>query len=324
VRILLASTHRYPAEDYRETGLEPREEPSSAPAQLNDLLARGLGELGHEVLYHLPDGASQPLPSGVRLVSEPVMDVDIVHDFPSDCRPWVKTQHRADTPSAARDNWIFVSQSLAHRHERTRYVYSGLDPSDFRYAETKGDYFFYISSGQGNRVRYNFMAKGMGLALRLCAETGSKLIVAGTARDRAVVYRMSELCRTYGAQFVGDVRGAHKADLFAGARAVIFPTFFFEGLPLVLIEALMSGTPVICSDRGPCPEVITPEVGFACHDRQQYLAAVAGIGTISPRACRQRAMEKFHYLRMAQDYVREYQTEIDAWNERMKSRAHQA
>ena len=46
---------------------------------------------------------------------------------------------------------------------------------------------------------------------------------------------------------VGDVRGIQKARLFAGAKALLFPTRLNEAFGLVIAEALMSGTPVKCS-----------------------------------------------------------------------------
>ena len=55
----------------------------------------------------------------------------------------------------------------------------------------------------------------------------------------------------------------------------------------------MSGTPVICSDRGACPEVITRDVGFVCRYESDYLNAIRRIGDISPQACREKAMENF-------------------------------
>ena len=79
-----------------------------------------------------------------------------------------------------------------------------------------------------------------------------------------------------------------------------------------MVEALMSGTPVICSDRGACHEVITKDVGFICRYEPDYLNAIRRIGEISPRACREKAMRDFHYLRMAKDYIAEYENEIRA------------
>jgi glycosyltransferase involved in cell wall biosynthesis len=77
-----------------------------------------------------------------------------------------------------------------------------------------------------------------------------------------------------------------------------------------MVEALMSGTPVICSDRGACPEIISDDVGFVCRTDQDYLDAVDKIADISPRACRDKAMKDYHYLGMAANYVAEYEKEI--------------
>ena len=119
------------------------------------------------------------------------------------------------------------------------------------------------------------------------------------------------MCRSVNATYVGDVRGKQKAELLAGAKAFLFPTKVDEAFGLGMVEALMSGTPVICSDRGACPEIISPDVGFVCHDDKDYADAVEQIATIAPQTCRDKAMREYHYLRMATDYAVEYQKEIE-------------
>jgi glycosyltransferase involved in cell wall biosynthesis len=108
------------------------------------------------------------------------------------------------------------------------------------------------------------------------------------------------------------VRGRQKAELLAGARAFLFPTRVDEAFGLGMVEALMSGTPVICSDRGACPEIITRDVGFVCRYEPDYLNAIRRVGEIKPQTCRDKAMRNFHYLRMAKDYLGEYEKEIRA------------
>ena len=83
-----------------------------------------------------------------------------------------------------------------------------------------------------------------------------------------------------------------------------------EAFGLVLVEALISGTPVICSDQGACPEIISSEVGFVCRNRTEYREAVDRLETISPSTCREKALREYHYLSMAADYVKEYEIEI--------------
>ncbi len=111
---------------------------------------------------------------------------------------------------------------------------------------------------------------------------------------------------------MGDVRGKEKADLYAGAKAFLFPTKLNEAFGLVLVEAMLSGTPVICSMNGACPEIVSPEAGFLCRELGDYISAVERLQEIKPSACRAFAMERYHYRSMAAGYVKEYEAEISA------------
>jgi len=313
MRILLYSDHRYPSDDGHGAGRTLRYEPSGAPQHVHDMLAKGLAELGHQVFYFLTKGTEHPLPPGVTLTTAPRANVDIAHNIEVEELPWVLTQHRMRDVEVAPGNWVFVSQSLASLYASKRFVRNGLDPANYIYSETKEDYLLFLSSMQGNATRHKYQAKGLHVALSLAADLGSKLVVAGTARDMEIFQTVADMCKQAGATFLGDVRGQAKAELIAGARALLFPTQIHEGLPLVLIEALMSGTPVITSDFGPCPEVATPEVGFVCRNAEQYAAAIRDVAGIRPRDCREKALREYHYLAMARGYVQEYEIEIDRY-----------
>ncbi len=321
MRILLSSEHRYPAFGPNGSGLHPRHYPSGSGFWIHDLLMKGLAELGHEVLYLLPQGTAVPLPAGATLVSKPVWDADILHtisdrdpwllrEWQSRRRPWVTTCHldlrtRGIAQQPTTENWIFVSRTLARLHGRMRYVLNGIDPGEYIYSETKQNYLLFMSSMDWE------MKKGLDIALSLAARFRLNLVVAGTGNNYKRIMRITALCREIGAKYVGDVRGKQKAELLAGAKAFLFPTRVDEAFGLGMAEALMSGTPVICSDKGACPELITRDVGFVCRYERDYLDAIKRIGEISPQACRDKAMREFHYLRMAKDYVAEYEKELD-------------
>ena len=320
MRLLIASPHRYPALSEVGSGLHPKPFPSGSGYLTQDLLVKGLAELGHEVFYLLRKGADKPLPAGVTLVSEPNVEADILHTiagFDDDLvqewqargKPWVTTCHLdlkaiGKERDLATENWIFVSRALAALHHRSRYVWNGIDPAEYIYSESKGDYFLFMSA------MYWGMKKGLDVALSLSRRLDFKLVVAGTTGDYESINSVAEMCASAGAQYVGDVRGKEKAELFAGAKGFLFPTKLDEAFGLVMAEALMSGTPVICSDRGACPEVISADVGFVCKDEDDYVTAIHQIASIPPSACRDKAMREYHYLRMASDYVNEYQKEI--------------
>lgn len=307
MRILVSAGHRYPASVGGPGG-----------GRIFDFIVKGLAELGHDVFYHLREGAATPPPAGVSLVERPIGNVDIIH-----CRrgteptqradangtPWVLTCHTdiqiwGISRAEATGNWIYVSRTLAETYGSTRYVIAGIDPSELAYSETKGDYLLFVAAAR------MMMSKGLDSAAALARRMGFELVVAGGGTDESVTGRVASFCRENGAQYVGEVYGARKAELFAGAKALLFPTKVNEAFGLVMAEALMSGTPVICSSNGACPELISPDVGFVCANEAEYEYAVEHASDISPRRCRDKALSDYHYLRMAREYVSEYEKEI--------------
>jgi glycosyltransferase involved in cell wall biosynthesis len=325
VRILLSSNHRYPASGPLGSGTNPKEFPSGAGFAIHDLVAKGLAEAGHEVFYLLPRGAETSLPCGITLLGEPRFDVDVVHtltfrdyDLTRAVRqigiPWVATCHLDPTkdptyggrriPDAIQDNWIFVSRTLAHSVGRGRYVVNGIDPEEYLFCETPDDYFLFMTTLE------HATEKGLEVALDLASRHHLRLIVAGTGETEEIIERTAQQCRAAGAELVGDVRGIMKARLLAQARALLFPTQLNEAFGLPMVEALVSGTPVIASSNGACPEIVTPEVGFVCRSEHDYDNALRHVGEISRRSCREKALRQFHYRRMAADYLREYCAEI--------------
>jgi glycosyltransferase involved in cell wall biosynthesis len=310
MRIQIFSDHRYPADDGHGVGIATRYEPSGAPHRIHDLIARGLGELGHEVFYSPERGVGAPLPHGVTFAASPRDDVDVFHNLEAAGRPWIYTQHRTRDLTCGPENWVYVSRSLASVYGSNRFVRNGLDPDEYIYSETKDDYLLYLASMQGRAHRHKYRFKGLHVAVSLAAELGFKLRVAGTASEQEILDIVLEMCSGANVEFLGDVRGQAKAELLAGARALLFPTQIHEGLPLVIIEALFSGTPIIASHHGPCPEVVPPEVGFICRTTDDYAAAVQNAHRILPRDCRERGLRDHHYLTMARGYLREYEIEV--------------
>src|SRR5262249_50392932 len=149
----------------------------------------------------------------------------------------------------------------------------GIDPAEFIYSETKEDYFLFVV-GDVCRAR----VKGLEIAFRILELTGIELRVAGGTTDPREAFEFARLCNDHGAVWVGLIQGQRKAELFAGAKGLLFPTQHAnEAFGLVLIEALFSGTPVIGSHCGAIPELLPPQAGFVCRDEAQYVNAVTNI-----------------------------------------------
>ena len=83
MRVLLSSDHAYPAANGHGSGLHPKDFPSGSGYILQDLLAKGLAELGHEVSYLVrsvrANFSASSVPSGITVVFEPDFNADVLH-----------------------------------------------------------------------------------------------------------------------------------------------------------------------------------------------------------------------------------------------------
>jgi glycosyltransferase involved in cell wall biosynthesis len=105
-------------------------------------------------------------------------------------------------------------------------------------------------------------------------------------------------------RYAGQVGGAKKADLLAGAACLWMPARWDEPFGLTLIEALASGTPVLGTRRGALPEIVSPEVGALGDTLDELVGLRDGLDRIDPAACRARVERHFTHHVMAAEYVR--------------------
>jgi hypothetical protein len=268
-------------------------------------LARGLVELGHKVTLLALAGTRLPECSLVAL--DPGMfrlkwdltpfiprSADLLHAHSplqaAPDHPHVFTLHgnmregRLPPP-----NTIFVSANHASRHGRTTFVYNGVDPSDFVFRVRKADFDLFL--GRLHSI------KGYRWAIEGARRAGKRLLVAGG-------WRPSFRRRL---RFVGSVDGARKAELLAEAACLWMPALWEEPFGLTLIEAMMSGTPVLGTRRGALPEIVTEKVGALGDTLDELVRLRGSIEACDPFACRSRAERYFSHIKMAEAYVRVYQ-----------------
>ncbi len=113
-------------------------------------------------------------------------------------------------------------------------------------------------------------------AWRRAAPVGLELVVIGDGPLRQELEKQSQSS----VRFVGSASSAEVADYMLRARALAFPSVVYEGQPMVLLEALAAGLPLVISSLGGIPEtahddraVLRAEAG----DADSWAAALAGL-----------------------------------------------
>ena len=174
------------------------------------------------------------------------------------------------------------------------------DPKDFSYSEKKDDYFLYLG-----RIIQN---KGIYLAQQICKRLNKKLIVSGFYYKVDEKF-FKEFIKLPNVEYVGFAGYEKRRELMSKAKALFLPTLYFEPFGYVVIEANMSGTPVITTNFGAFSETVKQEVtGYRCNTFKEFLEAVRNIDKIKPINCRKWALN-FTIDKIAPMYKR-YFTQI--------------
>lgn len=158
--------------------------------------------------------------------------------------------------------------------------------------------------------------KGADLLLEALAQLpprSVRAVVIGDGAERVSLVEQARRLQLSDAhtRFAGTVPDA--AALFRAFDVLVLSSRT-EGLPMVLLEALSAGVPVIAFAVGGIPEVITPEVGWLVPPGDvPALAAAVGDAAVNPGAVRQRAdagqrlfRERFNEGRWVEAYERLY------------------
>ena len=275
-------------------------------------LARGLAEMGHQITLLAPAGSrlreAQVVELDPRLVRRPEFDLtpflpdslDVLHAHARLAKapacPYVFTLHGNRPDAIAPSNTIFVSADHARRHGGTAFVYNGVDPSEYVFRSQKSGYDLFLGRLHS--------AKGYRWAMEGAKRTGKQLIVAGGWRPS---WRRS-------LRFAGSVDGQRKARLLSNAECLWMPALWDEPFGLTLVEAMMSGTPVLGTRRGALPEVVSPEVGVLGDtlDDLVRLRLRLAVEHLDPAACRARAERWFSHREMALEYLRMYRCYLES------------
>jgi glycosyltransferase involved in cell wall biosynthesis len=125
-------------------------------------------------------------------------------------------------------------------------------------------------------------------------------------------------------EFIGEVDLAGKNRLLSRARALLFPIQWEEPFGLVMVEAMACGTPVLAFRGGAVDEIVVDGMnGWVCRDVDDMAARIAN-ARVAPAACREFVTRHFSDVRMADDYLRVYESAIARHEVRQQARAPRA
>jgi len=232
----------------------------------------------------------------------------------------LNTMHWCQHPSAAGFKNI---SAVSHTHamwleqympegRKIPVVHHGIAAERFIYSEEKEDYYLFFSVLSGYKGAFD--------ALMLAKETEVNIVFAGKLGEACDVLKSINMANV---TFLGEVSNEQRNKLMSKAKALIFPTGGFlvksnwmEVFGLVQLEALVSGTPVISSDNGACPEIIeNGKNGFVCRNYEEMKGVIEEnlVEDISPKTCRRIVEERFSSEIMARNYLTLYEKLNEGW-----------
>lgn len=205
--------------------------------------------------------------------------------------------------------YVSISRAHAARMPELNFlgtVYNGLDLGPIVYRDRKEDYLLFL--GRLDRD------KGAHTAARIASELDWPLIMAGRLADRDRPFFEAEVQPYLDGvkrRYIGEVTGKPKWELYAGARALLFPIQWPEPFGLVMIEAMAAGTPVVATRWGSVPEVVAHgETGMLVDSQDDFeglVRATLATARIAPRACRAHVERRFSADKMVEDYLKLYE-----------------
>ena len=204
--------------------------------------------------------------------------------------------------SSFADFKVYESYAVMHNHYGIKQIvcppwYDCVIPNyfnerDFRYEKEKKNYFLYLG-----RIT---KSKGLDVIIHLAKTIGFRLLIAGQG---SLTTEFGETDLPVNIEWVGYADVETRKELMANARALLIASSYIEPFGGVVVEAMMSGTPVISCDWGVFNETILHGItGYRCRTIDQFEWAIRNIDNINPESCRQWAHENFSLEKIREMY----------------------
>lgn len=182
-------------------------------------------------------------------------------------------------------------------------VYNAIDFSKFKFGKEKKDFYLFL----GNITK----VKGPDIAVRIAKKMGIKLKFAGKMDIQEQGFFEKEIKPFFDGkniQYLGMVSDKEKFELMRDAKALVFPLQWEEPFGLIMVEAMLSGTPVVAFNRGSVPEIVKHnETGFVVKTTGEFMKALRKVDRISPETCREWVKSRFSIEKMTDGYERIYE-----------------
>jgi len=232
--------------------------------------------------------------------------------------PTLHTMHgRLDLPAQLRMLSRFPEQRLVSISSHQRIpslhlplnwlgtVHNGIRLQHFKSHETPSDPPYLVFLGRISPE------KGPIAAIQIAQRAGVPLRIAAKIDREDKVWAEENVIPLFdlpGVEYIGEVAEREKAELLAGARALLFPIDWPEPFGMTMIESLASGTPVIARRRGAVDEVLIDGVtGFICESDDEMVDAVGRVAQIDRARCRRHVEQRFSAEIMTDGYEAIYQ-----------------
>lgn len=235
------------------------------------------------------------------------LQLPIVHSIHHDLQPTLCAAYQLHPEI----EYVAIShrqRELCGPFPRSHVVHHGLDPSRFRCAASLRD-----DCGVAYISRLS-RCKGPHLAIDVARAAGLRIQLGGLPHvpedsaffDDYVEWRL----QSDHVIWYGEVDHMRKTAMLANSRALLFPIEWEEPFGLVIIEAMLSGCPVVAFGRGAAPELIEEGItGFIARDEHEMVEILRGPAhpaRFDRERCRRRAICRFSSDRMVNDYLKVY------------------
>jgi glycosyltransferase involved in cell wall biosynthesis len=228
---------------------------------INDVMQQALISIDHEMILHLTYYTRPPVKRKLKLV---VTVYDMIPELFGQYFPhYGRAGHLKRLCCERADKIIAISNCtkkdlmnlFGMNNERITVIYLGNPLENIPPAEERGvtqtPYVLYVGARRGYK-NFDRLLQAFAQSSLLCKDFS--LICFGDRFSPAEQRRLKDLGLGHKVHQI-DGNDSLLLSYYKKARAFVFPSLY-EGFGIPLLEAMGAGCPVLCSNRGPFPEIV--------------------------------------------------------------------